>query len=235
MNIAKAIVQLRKDEGLTQKSLALMSCISEVFIRHIEAGIKSPSLKTLRKIADAVDRDLTLTYTPKNKITCITFSIPEIPRSKQFDERITALQHRLYTDLLKMTRNSDVALDIQQEAIFRALLYHYRFNENSQLYTWLFAIARNVYTEFLKKSKNIQFVEDYIETAEVNEEIAREVRIRQYIDRLSPKAKQLYKLRLLNYSYSEIAIKLNITASGAKSWFWTIHKQINERHGTYTE
>lgn len=45
---------------------------------------------------------------------------------------------------------------------------------------------------------------------------------------VSPKAKEVYKLRLLNVGYREIAEKLNITEAGAKSWFWSIKGNIKK-------
>lgn len=232
MTPAEAIRKLRAEEGLTQQSLSILCGLSEVFIRHIEADRKRPSLRSLKKICDAVDRDMQVSYSPKNKVTSVSFTLPQVQRAKSFDERITALQERLYRDCLNLTKDSETAKDVQQEATYRALLYHYRYNEQSQLYTWLYALARNVYSQRRGQTKDLQSIEDYIETAEPESGIITQVNVRRYIDRLSPKAKQVYKLRLLNLSYKEIAEQLRITPDGAKAWYWTIKGEINRRYAT---
>ncbi len=50
-SIGKNIQKLRKSQGFSQEKFAEMAKISRTHIGHIEQGRKSPSLKTLEKIA----------------------------------------------------------------------------------------------------------------------------------------------------------------------------------------
>ena len=236
MSIGKTIKQLRISEGLTQQSLSIMSGLSERFINYLERDKKKPSLRSLTKIADAVDKKMFLSYTPGEKVTAVKFVPRDTIRPVSFDDRIKLLYPRLLADCRKLCHyNNDQAKDIAQETVAQALLYHYRFNESSQLYTWLYRIARNVIANNKKKDKNLSFVEEYFETGEVLEEVKTCVPLYNYINRLSPKAKELYKLRLLNLPYTKIASQLKITPTGAKAWYWTINKQLRtniETHAT---
>lgn len=229
MTIGETLVQLRTEEGLTQQSLSIKTGLSERFINLIEHDKKSPSLRSLTRISDAVDKNLNITYSPGQKIIHIKLSLRHTTRSKTFEERVVELQHRLHIDCLKLCKgNKAKAEDLQQETTFRALVYHDRFNESCQLYTWLFSIAKNIHKGETQTDRYLTFVEEYIETADTISEVKGNVRLTKYIERLSDRAKQVYKMRLIGLSYAEIAEKLDITPLGAKSWFWTIRGQLKK-------
>lgn len=59
--IGIAVVNLRKQKGLTQESLALECDMSVSYLRGIEHGTENPTIKALSRIADVLDvevRDL---------------------------------------------------------------------------------------------------------------------------------------------------------------------------------
>jgi len=229
MTIGETIKRLRNSEGMTVQTLSILTGLSERFINYIERDKKKPSLRSLTKIADAVDQNMTINYWPGHKVVSVSFTLRQTLRNKSFEERIVQLQSRLKIDCLKMCHyNEEKAKDLVQETICTALMYHYRFNEKSQLYTWLYRIAKNITHELNRKDKYITFVEEYIETGVQQEEVKEHKRLNAYINRLSPKAKEVYKLRLSGEKYKDIAIKLGITQDGAKSWFWTIKGQLKK-------
>ena len=55
VEIGLNIVSLRKERGITQEKLALNADMSVSYLRHIEHGFANPSLKTLHRIADALE------------------------------------------------------------------------------------------------------------------------------------------------------------------------------------
>ena len=59
-NIGQIIKARRKELGLTQNTLALLSQVGINTIVSIERGSKSPSVETLTKVADVLGLDLTL-------------------------------------------------------------------------------------------------------------------------------------------------------------------------------
>lgn len=58
--VGQTIKERRKELGLTQNTLALLSQVGINTIVSIERGSKSPSLDTLTKVADVLGLDLTL-------------------------------------------------------------------------------------------------------------------------------------------------------------------------------
>lgn len=52
--------------NLTQKDLSRLSGIDQSNISKIESGDSSPSLKTMKKLADAMDMELKIEFVPKN-------------------------------------------------------------------------------------------------------------------------------------------------------------------------
>lgn len=57
-SIGQTIKNRRKELGLTQNTLALLSQVGINTIVSIERGSKSPSLETLLKVADALGLEL---------------------------------------------------------------------------------------------------------------------------------------------------------------------------------
>lgn len=54
MAFAKALKRLRRERGLSQEDLALQCGLHRTYVSQLERGLKSPSLKTLDKIATAL-------------------------------------------------------------------------------------------------------------------------------------------------------------------------------------
>lgn len=59
-SIGQAIKTRRKELGLTQNTLALLSQVGINTIVSIERGSKSPSLETLEKVLDVLGLDIKL-------------------------------------------------------------------------------------------------------------------------------------------------------------------------------
>ena len=59
------LVQLRRENNLTQKELAERTGINQADISKLENGTRNPSLKLLKRLADGMGMDLKLVFTPK--------------------------------------------------------------------------------------------------------------------------------------------------------------------------
>lgn len=55
MNLANKIIELRKKKGISQRELAQIAGLSPTYISMVENGKKSPTLKSLEKISNALD------------------------------------------------------------------------------------------------------------------------------------------------------------------------------------
>ena len=70
--IAQQLIRFRMAHGLTQEELARRAGTSHSQISRLESGQHHSSVATLEKIADALDLDLTITFTPRNPALAAT-------------------------------------------------------------------------------------------------------------------------------------------------------------------
>lgn len=55
MNVGQAIISLRKEKNLSQEQLAFDAGISRHFMYRLENNLASPTVKTLEKLAQAMN------------------------------------------------------------------------------------------------------------------------------------------------------------------------------------
>ena len=65
--IVQALIDARKESGLTQKKLAEKTGIAQGDISKIENGEANPSLKTLKRLAAGMEMRLKLEFLPTNQ------------------------------------------------------------------------------------------------------------------------------------------------------------------------
>lgn len=64
IQIGEQIRYYRKKNGISQETLALIADLNPAYVGQIERGIKSPTINTLKKIADALGVSLATLFTP---------------------------------------------------------------------------------------------------------------------------------------------------------------------------
>jgi len=62
--IVQAIIDARKNSGLTQKQLSERAGITQADISRLENGNANPSLNTLKRLASAMEMTLKIEFTP---------------------------------------------------------------------------------------------------------------------------------------------------------------------------
>lgn len=143
----------------------------------------------------------------------------------------------IYFMVLKMVHNRDDAEDLTQEAFSKAFNSLNNYSAEYAFSTWLFKIATNNCIDFIRK-KRLQTtsldsstitnedgesptiaVPDYNPNPEqsiIKEQ--RAARIREVIEKLSPKYKQLIEMRYFDeLSYEEIAAQLDLPLGTVKA------------------
>ena len=68
MDVIRAMMEARISQNMTQKELAERTGINQADISKLENGTRNPSLKLLKRLADGMDMNLSLVFTPKNMI-----------------------------------------------------------------------------------------------------------------------------------------------------------------------
>lgn len=61
-SLIKALMDARLEKGLTQKELAEMTGISQGDISRIERGTANPSIKTIQRLATALDKKVRILF-----------------------------------------------------------------------------------------------------------------------------------------------------------------------------
>ena len=61
-SLIKALMDARLEKGLTQKELAEMTGISQGDISRIERGTANPSIKTIQRLATALDKKVHILF-----------------------------------------------------------------------------------------------------------------------------------------------------------------------------
>ena len=62
LSVMQAVIDARKESGLTQQQLAERTGISQADISKLENGNANPSLKTLQRLASAMDKKLKISF-----------------------------------------------------------------------------------------------------------------------------------------------------------------------------
>ena len=60
----QALIDARKERGMTQKELAEVTGISQADISRLERGTGNPSIKTLQRVAQALQMALRIEFVP---------------------------------------------------------------------------------------------------------------------------------------------------------------------------
>ncbi|MCA1764320.1 MAG: sigma-70 family RNA polymerase sigma factor [Flavobacteriales bacterium] len=143
----------------------------------------------------------------------------------------------IYYMLLKMVNNSDDAEDLTIEAFGKAFNRLKQYQPNYAFSTWMFKIASNNCIDFIRKERKKKTTS--IDTGMTNEdgesvtydiesdnrdpeeELIRDQKVktmREVVDKLKPRYKELVKLRYFKeYSYEEIAQELDLPLGTVKA------------------
>ena len=162
-----------------------------------------------------------------------------------YNELMKLYRDPLYFMLLEKVGDQELAKDLTIEALGKAFKKLHMYTPNYTFSTWLFTVARNNCIDYLRKNKikttSIdQFTIDSdgkknkidIPSDELNPEgiLIRKQKIailRQVVDKLKPKYRELVKLRYFKeMSYEEISTLLQIPIGTVKAQLYRSREQL---------
>ena len=162
-----------------------------------------------------------------------------------YNELMKLYRDPLYFMLLEKVGDQELAKDLTIEALGKAFKKLHMYTPNYTFSTWLFTVARNNCIDYLRKNKikttSIdQFTIDNdgkknkidIPSDELNPEgiLIRKQKIailRQVVDKLKPKYRELVKLRYFKeMSYEEISTLLQIPIGTVKAQLYRSREQL---------
>ncbi len=151
---------------------------------------------------------------------------------KAFAGLMSLYEDSLYHMMLKKVNDPVIAEDLTIEAFSKAFQNLARFSPDFAFSTWLFKIANNHCIDYLRKQKKDPCSRDKSQPAGFQPDIVdqsfgpeenfiREQRqrlMRDLVDKLNPRYRQLIKLRFFEeLSYEEIATQLNMPLGTVKA------------------
>lgn len=100
-----------------------------------------------------------------------------------FEQVYSIYFNKIYNFAYRMTGNSDAAADIAQETFTQVFLNFHKYKGYSKIYTWIYAIAKNICFRYLKdlKRKSFYSMEELIRKVSISEEEYSEQEKQQYI------------------------------------------------------
>jgi RNA polymerase sigma-70 factor (ECF subfamily) len=154
-----------------------------------------------------------------------------------YAELMERYRESIYYMLLKMVNNPDDADDLTIEAFGKAFSRLKQYQPNYAFSTWMFKIASNNCIDFIRKERkkrtmsidtgmrndegeemNFDLQSDVRDPEEEMERDQRMKAMRQVVDKLKPRYKQLVILRYFKeYSYDEISKELDLPLGTVKA------------------
>lgn len=150
------------------------------------------------------------------------------------DEVLEAEYNAVYRYVLSLTRNEADARDITQETCLRALKAADRFEGDSSLYTWLCAIAKNLWRNECNKNSRISDGEelterltDGISVEQLVTDTDMSMHIHKVLHGLDEPYKEVFTLRIFGgLPFQSIARLFSKTDSWARVTYHRARKMI---------
>jgi len=148
---------------------------------------------------------------------------------------------RLYNYLVRMTMDRDAAEDLTQNVFVRMIRYRNSYKQGLKFQSWIYQVARNVFSDHYQASRNenrsnmdIEGFSDRLEDA--NESQRQEEQERLLIRSLAmlndDQRELLVLTRFQHLKYEEVAQLLNTTVANIKV---KVHRAIGKLRENYFE
>ena len=163
-----------------------------------------------------------------------------ISNDVSFETIYRAYYRRVYSFLYKLCHEHETAEDLTQETFYQAYKSLPRYRGECEMFTWLAAIAKNMFFKHLRHARHENIVIDLYVTepeAPLSDEpgyrIVREVeaeQVRRAIASLPAKYADVLILRIYGeLPFREIAMKLGISENSAKVIYHRAKNMIKEK------
>ncbi len=158
----------------------------------------------------------------------------------KFNNSVTEQYRPLHAYALKLTQNSDDALDLLQETMYRALKNRDKFEANTNLKGWLYTIMKNIFINHYRRMiKSKIFSDDsdnqyYLNSASHSAGNSGESKmtvdeIWKAISKLSDNLRIPFVMSYSGYKYEEIANELNIPLGTVKIRIHIARKKLQQQ------
>lgn len=148
---------------------------------------------------------------------------------------------RIFNFLARMTMDRNLAEDLTQNVFLRLIKYRNSYREGARFQSWIYQIARNVFSDHYQAEKNkynnfvdVENLRDEIgdhDDREVQEE--KEMILHRSMAKLTVEQRELLVLtRYQQMKYEEVALLMDTTVANIKV---KVHRAINRLREYYFE
>lgn len=151
-----------------------------------------------------------------------------------FEKLYNAYFMKIYSFVLLIIKNPDLAEEITQETFFKAFKADKQFERKSSEYTWLCAIAKNTAYDVLKKHNRYQTLKyDVLDDANFQQEIENKetaFEIHEYLHSMEEPYKEVFQLRVFGeLSFADIGKIFQKTESWARVTYHRARLKLQEK------
>ena len=147
-----------------------------------------------------------------------------------------AFYMKVFSYVMTLAKDQNDAMEITQETFFRAITTDKVFRGESESYTWLCAIAKNIFIDEKRRQSRQAEVED-VERPDTKKNIEKELvdketslRIHRILHTLEEPYKEVFQLRTFGeLSFNEIGSIFGKTESWARVTYHRARLKIRER------
>ena len=161
-------------------------------------------------------------------------------RARDFVSDVASLRPVLQGFTRHFTYDRDEALDLVQDTVLKALTYHDKYRQDTNLKGWLYTIMRNIFINNYRRSKRQRFSSDpaierkllSIADEHTFNKPSDAVEFKEIwadINNLREDLKTPFKMHLTGYKYYEIAENLAIPIGTVKNRIFHARQEIRNQ------
>lgn len=148
---------------------------------------------------------------------------------------------RIFNFLARMTMDRELAEDLTQNVFLRIIKYRNSYREGARFQSWIYQVARNVFSDHYQAHKNrfsdfvdVEKVSDHISDPEESAALdEREQLLQRSLAMLNEEQRELLILtRFQQMKYEEVAQIMNTTVANIKV---KVHRAISKLRENYFE
>ena len=148
---------------------------------------------------------------------------------------------RIYNFLARMTMDRNLAEDLTQNVFLRIIKYRNSYREGAKFQSWIYQVARNVFSDHYQAHKNkfsdfvdVEKISDYMADKESNDvQDEKEALLHKSMAKLTEDQRELLVLtRFQQMKYEEVAAIMDTTVANIKV---KVHRAIIKLREYYFE
>jgi RNA polymerase sigma factor (sigma-70 family) len=147
---------------------------------------------------------------------------------------------RIFNFLARMTMDRELAEDLTQNVFLRVIKYRNSYREGNKVQSWIYQVARNVFSDHYQAHKNkfsnfvdVEKISDRMADREYEEQDEKEKILHRSLARLSEEQRELLVLtRFQQMKYEEVAQIMDTTVANIKV---KVHRAILKLREVYFE